>query len=340
MPSFSGRHLPRLAVVAALALGLGGCWGTRDGVLAGASVSETSAIASAEPTLLVATTRRPAAGGQRPWFTAERGTGLAFARARMNGPSGSLVQRVASVVTGDWSVDRLEGLTGGEGAAEGFAAAAVGRDVLLYVHGYRETFETAAVSAMELSSGVGFSGATGIFAWPSGGATLAYGYDRESALWSRDALEDLLLALARSPSGGRVHLVAHSMGSFLTIETLRLLRAAGGDAAMAKIGSVTLASPDVDLDQFVRAVERLGPDARKLTVISSVNDRALELSRRIAGGVARAGAADREKLAALEAYGVRIADASEFGSGLINHDLFLTNRDVQAVVKRAIERAG
>jgi esterase/lipase superfamily enzyme len=115
-----------------------------------------------------------------------------------------------------------------------------------------------------------------------------------------------------------------------------MVRASGGEAAMARIGAVVLASPDVDIDFFTRSVERLGADARKITVISSTNDRALELSRRMAGGIVRAGAADRDKL---EALGVRVADASDYGGGLhVNHDLFLTTPDVQQVVKRAMER--
>jgi hypothetical protein len=54
----------------------------------------------------------------------------------------------------------------------------------------------------------------------------------------------------------------------------------------------------------------------------------------------RAGGAEREKLERLESLGVRIADASEYGGGLgiINHDLFLSNAEVQQVVKRAVER--
>ena len=35
---------------------------------------------------------------------------------------------------------------------------------------------------------------------------------------------------------------------------------------------------------------------------------------------------------------MRVADASDYGGGLFNHDLFLSNREVQAVVKRAIAR--
>jgi esterase/lipase superfamily enzyme len=185
-----------------------------------------------------------------------------------------------------------------------------------------------------LSEGIRFGGATALFTWPSAASTFSYVSDRESAMWSRDAMEELLKSVAQTPSGGKVHIVAHSMGTLLTLETLRMVRAAGGDAAMERIGAVVLAAPDIDVDLFTRSVERLGPDARKITVISSQNDRALAVSSRLTG-VARAGAADRDRL---EALGVRVADASEFASGFINHDLFLSNKDVKQVVKRAIER--
>ena len=114
------------------------------------------------------------------------------------------------------------------------------------------------------------------------------------------------------------------------------LRASGGESAMDRIGAVVLAARDIDIDLFARGLERLGPDAKKITVISSTNDRALAVSSRLAGGIIRARAADRERL---ESLGVRVADASEFGGGIINHDLFLTNKEVQQVIKRAIERS-
>jgi esterase/lipase superfamily enzyme len=329
--------LARLSLAAALGLMTGGCW-ISDALVTGGVAAPGAARPSLakEPVLLVATTRRPIA--ERPWFGGQRGRGLAFAEARLSAPDRSLTGRVASIVTGDWGLAAVEKVRS-EGAAGAFVDAALGRDVLLYVHGYRESFETAAISTAQLSSGIGFRGASALFTWPSGGATFDYVHDRESAMWSRDALEDLLKALADSPSGGRVHIVAHSMGTMLTLETLRMLRGAGGETAMARIGAVVLAAPDIDLDLFMRGVERLGPDARKITVISSTNDRALGISSRLAGGV-RAGGAERERLAKLEALGVRIADASEYGGGLINHDLFLTNPEVQQVVKRAVEREG
>jgi esterase/lipase superfamily enzyme len=327
--------LARLAVAVGLGLATGGCWISDALVTGGVAAPGARPSVDKEPVLLVATTRRATAA--RPWFGSERGRGLTFAEARLTAPDRSLTGRVASMVTGDWGLAAVDKVQSGEGAASAFVSAALGRDVLLYVHGYRESFETAAVSTAQLSSGIGFRGASALFTWPSGSGTFDYGYDRESAMWSRDGLEDLLKALAESQSGGRVHVVAHSMGTMLTLETLRMLRAAGGEIAMARIGAVVLAAPDVDLDLFIRGVERLGPDARKITIISSTNDRALAVSSRIAGGV-RAGAAERESLARLEKLGVRIADATEYGGGLINHDLFLTNAEVQQVVKRAVER--
>lgn len=321
----------KIALVGLASLALSGCLADES---AFTSSSAPGAVGLArDPKLLVATTRLPVADPpQRPWFSSERSADLIFAEARLTPPSTSLIGRVTA---SDWRIASVGSLER-KGAAQAFAQAALGRDLLLYIHGYRETFETAAASAIELSDGIAFSGATGLFTWPSAASTLSYVADRESAMWSRDALEDLLAAIAKTPSGGRIHIVAHSMGTLLTLETLRMLRASGGESAMERIGAVVLAAPDIDIDLFARGLERLGPDAQKITVISATNDRALAISSRLAGGIIRAGAAERERL---EALGVRVADASAFGGGLINHDLFLSNKDVQQVVRRAIERA-
>ena len=320
---------------ASLTPGLAGC--VADGLVTGGTGPERQSNLDVSPILLVATTRKPVGNPPKsPYFSSERGRGLSFAEVRLSAPDRSLIGKVSSVVSGDWAVTAVPQVETGAGAAAAFTQAAFGRDVLIYVHGYRESFASAAVSAARLSDGIHFRGASGLFTWPSAAATFDYGYDRESALWSRDAFEDLLKSLASSPSGGRINIVAHSMGTLLTLETIRMLRAEAGEAAMARIGAIVLAAPDIDIDLFTGAVERMGPDVSKITVISSTNDRALELSGAIAGGVVRAGAADRERL---EALGVRVADASDYGGGLINHDLFLSNPEVQGVVKRAIGRA-
>ncbi len=59
-----------------------------------------------------------------------------------------------------------------------------------------------------------------------------------------------------------------------------------------------------------------------------------QLSGEIAGGMTRVGAAEK---AAIEQLGVRVIDASEAGWGIINHDLFLSNAEVQQVIRRSID---
>ena len=332
------RQTRRFAILALVAFAASGCLmhekalqsPFRDPALSTSSFVEN-------PVLLVATTRKPEGDGKvAPFFSSTRGAGLTFAEARVNPPDNAYSRKLDRSKA-DWAVLGLENRTAA-GASDALARAANGKDVLIYVHGYNETFDTAALGAATLADGVGFEGRTALFAWPSGGRLINYAYDRESALWSRDAFEEVLAKLAGNPTVGRIHIVAHSMGAFLTLETLRQLRSEKGEEAARRIGAVVLASPDIDIDQFETAVKRLGPLAQRMTVISASNDRALNVSATLAGGVARAGAADRSRL---ESLGVRVADASDFGGSfrVIRHDLFLTDDDVRAVIKRAIERS-
>jgi esterase/lipase superfamily enzyme len=81
-------------------------------------------------------------------------------------------------------------------------------------------------------------------------------------------------------------------------------------------------------------VKRIGPLAGKITVVTSTNDRALAVSRWIAGGITRVGAAESAQLTRM---GIRVIDASKQGWGIINHDLFLSNAQVRKVIRNAID---
>jgi esterase/lipase superfamily enzyme len=196
------------------------------------------------------------------------------------------------------------------------------------------TFETAALDAARLSDGIKFVGETMVFSWPSRASLLDYGYDRESAMWSRDALQQVLDGLIESPVVGHIHIVAHSIGTMLTMETLRQLYAQLGEEAVNRIGAVVFASPDIDMDGFSSSVQRIGRLASKITVVTATNDRALAVSRWIAGGMTRVGAAEK---AQLERVGIRVIDASQLGWGMINHDLFLSNVQIRKVIRDAID---
>jgi esterase/lipase superfamily enzyme len=231
-------------------------------------------------------------------------------RARQVGASGAQGRfSLAAVGLGYWS---LEGVELVSRLSELMPVNPSRRDVLLYVHGFNQSFETAALDAARLSASVQFRGTTMIFTWPSKEKLLDYGYDRESAMWSRDAMERLLTALIANERIGRIHIVAHSVGTMLSMETLRQVYARNGIAGVDKIGAVVFASPDIDMDVFTSSLQRMPPLAPKITVITATNDRALAVAGWIAGGMTRVGAVEK---AQLEKLGLRVIDASAQGWG-------------------------
>jgi esterase/lipase superfamily enzyme len=310
-------------------LALGGCAGL------GATGARYDASAlSIDPTLFVATTRKPVNGGRaKPWFGPQRGSMMTLARAKLVPPDDGRFS-LAAVGLADWRIDRIEPVSGE--VSNLLAPDGGGSDVLIYVHGFNQTFETAALDAANLSDGIKFRGRTMVFSWPSKAEFFDYAYDRDSAMWSRDAFERVLSSIVSAPGAGRVHIVAHSMGTMLALESLRQLYARYGDTVTGRIGAVVFASPDIDMDVFSSSISRIGPLAGKITVIAATNDRALALSGQIAGGMTRVGAAEK---AAIGRLGVRVVDASEAGWGIINHDLFLSNADVRRVIRRSIDTA-
>jgi len=284
--------------------------------------------------LLITTTRKRVNGGRaKPWFGPERASAITVATAKLVPPDDSRLS-LSAVGLGDWRIDGVEPVSGDVGDL--LAQAQGGGDVLIYVHGFKQTFETAVLDAANLSDGIKFRGRTMVFSWPSKAGFLDYAYDRESAMWSRDGFERVLNSIVAAPGAGRTHIVAHSMGTMLTLESLRQLYARLGDSVADRIGSVVFAAPDIDMDVFSSAISRIGPLARKITVITATNDRALALSGRLAGGMTRVGAAEK---AAIEQLGVRVIDASDAGWGVINHDLFLSNAEVRRVIRRSIDTA-
>jgi esterase/lipase superfamily enzyme len=166
------------------------------------------------------------------------------------------------------------------------------RRVLVFVHGFNNRFEDAVFRFAQIvhDTGSGRDFVPILFTWPSKGSVLAYGYDRESSSYSRDALEDLLRWLAKNPKVEEVAILAHSMGNWVTLEALRQMAIRDGRVAQ-KIRTVLLAAPDVDVDLAREQIATMGPDRPDFTLFLSENDRALALSRQIWGGP-RLGAID------------------------------------------------
>lgn len=300
--------------------------------------------------IYVATTREPSA--QPVYFSGERGPRLAFGRldvtVPLNHKAGEL--ELPSSGPGDpakhFTVTQIQKLDLAPVLAdvrrEIRSRPASQRDVLVFVHGYNTNFADAAYRFAQIVYDSGFKGVAVLFTWPSRGELLAYPYDRESAFYSRDFLELNLRAIARDLGPTKMDILAHSMGTMLTLETLRQAAIRGDGDFGGKLRDVILAAPDVDLDVFRTQMREI---RRPVTVFVSADDRALDFSRRFAGDKKRLGAVsskDTETIAQLEKLGVKLIDLSEISSGDgLNHGKFASSpRVVQLIGERLRQDKG
>ena len=280
-PARPSRRALLQGAVAALVLPPGGLLAGCT-VLSSANVQLDAAAISVRPTLLVATTRKPVNDARAPpWFGTERASGLNLARAKLVPPEEGRFS-LASIGLGDWSLASIEPV---KRISDLIPSESEQRDLLIYVHGFNQTFETAALDAARLSDDIRFRGETMVFAWPSKAKLFDYAYDRESAMWSRDALERVLSLAMASPGVGRIHIVAHSVGTMLSMEALRQIYARHGLASPKRFGAVIFAAPDIDMDVFSSSLERMRPLVPNITAVTSTNDRALAVAGWIAGGM-------------------------------------------------------
>jgi esterase/lipase superfamily enzyme len=183
-------------------------------------------------------------------------------------------------------------------------AATAHPDIYVYVHGYRNSFVDAVESAASLHHYNGRRGAIIAFSWPSQKHLLDYFEDRESATYSVSDLRQLLVFLAEHTEAQRIHLIAHSMGTFLASNTLREMRLIGFDQTPEqlrerfRIDNVVLVAPDIDLDVLGRRFFREGFQelGRRMTIYTSPDDKALAVATRLLFGILRAGSVTGEEL--------------------------------------------
>jgi esterase/lipase superfamily enzyme len=207
------------------------------------------------------------------------------------------------------------------------------RDVLLYVHGFNTSYDEARFRLAQIVTDGRFGGVPVLFTWPATSNLLDYGAAKEAATASRDSLANLLRDLGNAPGVGRVHILAHSMGTWLTMEALRERAIAGGADLNGKLGTIVLAAPDIDLNVFRAQTARI--DASHISVLVSANDKALSLSRFLAGDRPRLGALDPHKAedkAALARLGVKVYDLSGTSDGFINHGMYADAPDVVRMI--------
>jgi len=331
------------AAAALLASGLASCAGGPENLFV--PVAATAPGASSVD-MLVATTRRPSSDPGE-MYSGERGA-LGFANVVVSIPPDSARRageiQLPRTSPGDPATDfvttkasRLDA-KGAQAWLDSHGSAKNKHRVQIFVHGYNNRFGDAVFRFAQIVHDSDAEVTPVLFTWPSRGSVFAYGYDRESANLSRDAFERLLDMLVRDPAIHEIDILAHSMGNFLTIETLRQM-AIRDRRLPAKISDVMLAAPDVDVDVFRNEIADIGDPHPQFTLFASRDDKALALSRWIWGSDARLGAIDpkaepyRSELAAEH---VNVFDLTDIESGdAVNHDKFVKSPElIQIVGKR------
>jgi len=248
--------------------------------------------------ILVATTRKKALEDPGAMFGGERADALSYAAITVSVPPDRKIGHVQwpAALPGDPKRDFVT-VSADYIDQRAFAASVVDTArrtkhprVLIFVHGFNNRFDDAVYRFAQIVHDSKAEAVPILFTWPSRGNVelKSYTYDRESANYSRDALEGLIDQLAASPHIKEIHLLAHSMGSHVTLEALRgraMRRAPGND----KIKQAMLVAPDVDIDVFRTTLRRMGPNRPKMLLFASQDDAALGISKQIWGGVARLG---------------------------------------------------
>lgn len=151
--------------------------------------------------------------------------------------------------------------------------------VLLYIHGFNNSFVEAANRAGQLTYDLAFPGQTVFFSWPSQASLLAYEEDGKHAERSAAALATLLDELTRLQQSGPVYVVAHSMGNRVLLEGLAQMLTRARSEQRRNIASVVMAAPDVPQTTFqTRYADMLVAKGLQLTLYASSHDHALDAS--------------------------------------------------------------
>lgn len=187
-----------------------------------------------------------------------------------------------------------------------------GDEAVIFVHGFNNTFSEGLYRIAQMSHDLDLPGVVVHYSWPSAAQPLGYAYDRDSALFARDGLENLIKEVDRA-GGKRVILLAHSMGSALLMETLRQMAIRGDTKSLSRIKGVVLISPDIDVDVFRAQANAIVPLPQPFVIFSSERDRILKLSARLTGQSDRLGTLrDLSRVADLP---VTFLDTAAFSSG-------------------------
>jgi esterase/lipase superfamily enzyme len=186
------------------------------------------------------------------------------------------------------------------------------REAFVFIHGYNTSYSESIYRLAQIKHDFKVKGLAIDYSWPSAAKTRYYVYDRDSIALSRDGLQSLLESLADT-NVSQITLVGHSMGTYLTVETLRQLSMLKVRKVQNKLGPVVLMSPDIDVDVFKSQILRIDPLPKPFIIFTSSKDKALRLSALLTGQKERLGSLS--SLSEIADDKITVVDVSKFSGG-------------------------
>ena len=256
--------------------------------------------------VLYATRRAPAPEGARERYLRSAGDSvrLGLAHVELGEPGGSFADLVESDRTSSVDALRPARVTSveefgklGSNAEQAFIAA-IDRQVrasrtgeaVIYVPGYRVTFDQVMVLMGSWGHYLGRSSAVVAFSWPTGTQFWNYLLDCRRARAFIPEIEQLVSLVAERSQAKRLNLIAFSCGAPLLAEALVRLRDRHPEEDHAalqrryRIGNAIFVAADIDLGTFTRSqLPALSDIAVRTQVYVSEDDAALKFSSFLSG---------------------------------------------------------
>lgn len=201
------------------------------------------------------------------------------------------------------------------------------KEVLVYIHGYNNSFEDAARRTAQLAFDLDFSGRAFFFSWP---VPIVYSLTEKNEGFAKRHLKEFLREIVSSSGAEKIHLIAHSRGTSILSYALKEIVYESPESR-PKFNQIFLAAPDIDVDDFKEEIApAIKQIADRITVYASSKDEALTVSGwDITHEYPRLGLLTKTILPIV---GIEMVDASELGDVLADKD-FLNHSYLGALLK-------
>jgi esterase/lipase superfamily enzyme len=154
---------------------------------------------------------------------------------------------------------------------------------ILFIHGYRVTFEAAAIQAAQFAVDLKTPGATFLFSWPSKGSLPAYAVDEAAVEASFPYLEDFIKLVLSETGETPLSIIVHSMGNRAMVRFLEHAAMHASGFPVGRLKHVIFAAPDVDFDVFQRAANQFSKVATRPSLYATRADWAVQSSEWLHG---------------------------------------------------------